>query len=101
MCMRLRSAAASPRARTPGAALRLPETDSIRKRSTAVPAPDAPACRVSASTPMSGCECKPDRAQPSINVAIAARDRVRLERLCRYAARPPLAIDRLEALPDG
>ena len=35
------------------------------------------------------------------NVAIAARDRLRLERLFRYAARPPLSMDRLEALPDG
>ena len=35
------------------------------------------------------------------NVAIAARDRDRLERLCKYAGRPPLATDRLEALPDG
>src|SRR5258708_19638276 len=25
----------------------------------------------------------------------------RFERLCRYTARPPLATDRLEALPDG
>lgn len=35
------------------------------------------------------------------NVAIAARDRPRLERLFRYAARPPLSMERLEALPDG
>ena len=35
------------------------------------------------------------------NVSISAGDRPRLERLCRYAARLPLAIDRLEALPDG
>jgi hypothetical protein len=35
------------------------------------------------------------------NVAIAARDRLRLERLLSYAARGPLAVDRLEALPDG
>jgi len=35
------------------------------------------------------------------NVAIASRDRLRLERLFRYAARPPLSMDRLEALPDG
>ncbi len=34
-------------------------------------------------------------------VAIPARDRRRLERLCRYVARPPLANDRLEELPDG
>ena len=35
------------------------------------------------------------------NVAIPARDRLRLERLLKYAARPPLSMDRLEALPDG
>jgi hypothetical protein len=35
------------------------------------------------------------------DVAVPARDRRRLERLCRYVARPPIAIGRLEALPDG
>lgn len=34
------------------------------------------------------------------DVAVPARDRRRLERLCRYVARPPLALDRLEELPD-
>jgi len=34
-------------------------------------------------------------------VAVPARDRSRLERLCRYAARPPLGHDRLEERPDG
>jgi len=34
-------------------------------------------------------------------VAVPARDRRRLERLCRYVARPPLACDRLEERPDG
>jgi len=34
-------------------------------------------------------------------VAVPARDRRRLERLCRYVARPPLASDRLEEGPDG
>ena len=34
-------------------------------------------------------------------VAVPARDRRRLERLCRYVARPPLASDRLEERPDG
>jgi hypothetical protein len=34
-------------------------------------------------------------------VAVPARDRRRLERLCRYVARPPLANDRLEKHPDG
>jgi hypothetical protein len=35
------------------------------------------------------------------DVAVPARDRQRLERLCRYVARPPLAHDRLAARPDG
>ena len=35
------------------------------------------------------------------NVAVPPRDRQRLERLCRYAARPPLAIERLSRLADG
>jgi hypothetical protein len=34
------------------------------------------------------------------NVAVPARDRARLERLIRYMARPPLASERLEMLPD-
>lgn len=35
------------------------------------------------------------------NVAIAARDRPRLERLCRYVARPPVATERLSKRADG
>ncbi|MCP4307959.1 MAG: hypothetical protein GY788_24430, partial [bacterium] len=35
------------------------------------------------------------------SVAVPARDRRRLERLCRYVARPPLAHDRLGERPDG
>ena len=35
------------------------------------------------------------------NVALAATERVALERLCRYILRPPLAVKRLERLPDG
>jgi hypothetical protein len=34
-------------------------------------------------------------------VCIPARDRLRLEHLLRYAARPPLSSDRLSLLPDG
>jgi ribosomal protein S27AE len=34
-------------------------------------------------------------------VAVPARDRRRLERLCRYVARPPLSNERLEEHPDG
>jgi len=34
-------------------------------------------------------------------VAIPARDRPRLERLCRYVCRPPIAQDRLEEQPGG
>ncbi len=34
------------------------------------------------------------------DVAVPAHDRARLERLCRYVARPPIAMERLEALPN-
>ena len=34
-------------------------------------------------------------------VCVPARDRMRLERLARYAGRPPLATERLSLLPDG
>jgi hypothetical protein len=37
----------------------------------------------------------------SANVLIEARDRDRLERLCRYAARPAVSTERLSELPDG
>jgi hypothetical protein len=35
------------------------------------------------------------------NVAVPGRDRRRLERLCRYVARPPVATERLSRLADG
>jgi len=35
------------------------------------------------------------------SVAVAADDDLGRERLCRYGARPPLALDRLRRLPDG
>ena len=35
------------------------------------------------------------------DVAVPSKDRARLERLCRYAARPALATDRLSKLADG
>jgi len=35
------------------------------------------------------------------NVSIPAHDRMRLERLCRYAARPAVATERLSELSDG
>ena len=35
------------------------------------------------------------------DVSVPARDRNRLERLSRYVLRQPLALERLEALPDG
>jgi hypothetical protein len=35
------------------------------------------------------------------NVAVPARERKRLESLCRYVARPPVATDRLSRLADG
>lgn len=35
------------------------------------------------------------------NVRVGAKDRDNLEHLCRYLARPPIANDRLQELPDG
>jgi hypothetical protein len=35
------------------------------------------------------------------NVAVPGRDRRRLERLCRYVARPPVATERLSRMEDG
>ena len=35
------------------------------------------------------------------NTAIPAHDRVRLERMCRYMCRPPIALERLKMLSDG
>jgi hypothetical protein len=35
------------------------------------------------------------------NVAVPARDRSRLEKLCRYIARPPVSTERLSQLEDG
>ena len=35
------------------------------------------------------------------NVALSAHDRSGLERLCRYILRPPVAVGRIERLPDG
>ena len=35
------------------------------------------------------------------NVKIEGRDRDKLEKLCRYTARPPIALDRLSQTPDG
>ncbi len=34
-------------------------------------------------------------------VSVGARDRARLERLCRYLCRPPVALERLELHPSG
>ena len=36
-----------------------------------------------------------------VGAALGARDRRRLERLCRYVARPPIAQERLEVAPAG
>lgn len=35
------------------------------------------------------------------DVSVPARDRQRLERLCRYVARPPLSLERLESIENG
>jgi hypothetical protein len=53
--------------------------------------------------PVSKGECCANVGGVSLhaNVAVPARDRRRLERLCRYVARPPVATDRLSRLTDG
>jgi hypothetical protein len=38
---------------------------------------------------------------PHANVAVPARDRRRLERLCRYVARPPVETERFSRVADG
>jgi len=42
-----------------------------------------------------------DRVSLHANVSVPARDRRRLEKLCRYVARPPVATQRLSQLNDG
>ncbi|WP_169747008.1 transposase [Edaphobacter aggregans] len=46
--------------------------------------------------------CRGWRRDPATdaNVCIEARDRMRLERLCRYTGRPAVATERLTELPD-
>ena len=83
--MPLPSPDASPRGRRRADGWRLAVIASIPKASTALP----PRCAAVAGFSLHG------------NVAIHAEDRSCLERLFRYAARPPLSMDRLEALPDG
>jgi len=59
-----------------------------------VDAEDMPALRGRRCAAVSGISVHAD-------VCVPARDRERLERLCRYAARPPVATERLERLEDG
>jgi hypothetical protein len=47
------------------------------------------------------CRANIDGVSMHANVSVPARDRRRLERLCRYVARPPIATKRLSSLPDG
>jgi hypothetical protein len=35
------------------------------------------------------------------NVRLRANDRIGIEQLCRYLARPPISEERLQELPDG
>jgi hypothetical protein len=77
------------------------ETRSTATASIRFRVPVALPFRGSAFMHVSGCERKPDRAQPSSNVVIPAHDRMRLERLARYAARPAISSERLSELPDG
>ena len=72
---------------------------------------DAQSESVQAALPREPDEDEPVRPTPRCafvrgfslhaNVAIDAEDRAGLERLCRYGARPPLALSRLSRAPDG
>ncbi len=54
------------------------------------------------TAPVKGRRCAViDGVSLHANVAVPARDRSRLERLCRYVARPPLASERLSRSADG
>jgi len=58
--------------------------------------------RAHAEAPMRGRRCaNVDGFSLHADVCVPARDRVPLERLCRYVARPAIASERLELLPDG
>ncbi len=48
-----------------------------------------------------GASSRRRRHQRACAVAIEGRDKKRLERMCRYLARPPIAQDRLELRDDG
>jgi hypothetical protein len=64
------------------------------RRYGAAPEQDAP------STPARG-HARQDGFDLHAGVRVAADDRERLERLCRYALRPPMAQDRLHLTPEG
>jgi hypothetical protein len=51
--------------------------------------------------PSGQCCASVDGFSVHAGVCVPARDRMRLERLARYAGRPPLATERLSLLPDG
>jgi hypothetical protein len=55
------------------------------------------------SAPLDSSQRLGETNDPSIhaNVCVPAHDRMRLERLCRYAGRPAVATERLSLLPDG
>jgi hypothetical protein len=50
---------------------------------------------------LEGERARVDGVSLHANAAVPARDRRRLERLCRYVARPPVATERLSRLADG
>jgi hypothetical protein len=76
------------------------EADSLRR--------DEPFLKVNDDVPSEGAALPSGRCCASVSgfsvhagVCVPARDRMRLERLARYAGRPPLATERLSLLPDG
>jgi hypothetical protein len=53
------------------------------------------------TAPLEGCHARADGFDLHADVRIGAGQPERLERLCRYALRPPLASDRLALTPQG
>jgi hypothetical protein len=51
--------------------------------------------------PRLACHARADGYDLHAGVVVPAADRARLERVCRYALRPPLAADRVQRVADG
>lgn len=65
----------------------------VRRWGDAIDAPDAP--------PLGRCHARRQGFDLHAGIVVPAGARDRLERLCRYALRPPMGQDRLQLTPDG